>query len=106
MSDTIELVTFKTIPGVTPADLVAAAEPIGAWARAQPGFRYRSLSVDGNEQWRDIIYWDSMDNARRASEQFMDVHGDSAFLALIDAESVVMNHSLVQQAIMSENCNT
>ncbi|MBY4675557.1 hypothetical protein [Marinobacterium arenosum] len=100
MSEVIELVTFRTKPGVSEADFVAASQVISDWAGRQPGFHYRSLSRDGQGLWRDIVYWSSQADAQRAAEAFMRDNGQSAFMQMVDADSVVMNHSQVQQAVL------
>jgi hypothetical protein len=110
MSDAVELVVFKTNPGVSAPDFLAADLAINRWVQQQPGFRYRSLSVEeaGGDakqlQWRDIVYWDSMDNALRASEAFMASQCNSQFMAMIDGDSVSISHSQVAHMAMAETC--
>lgn len=107
MSDAVELVTFKTNPGVSRADFLAADEPINAWVQTQPGFRYRSLNLVAGStgqqlQWSDIVYWDSLENAKRASEAFMASHCNGDFMAMIDGDSVSLSHSEVQHMAMGD----
>ncbi|UTA47852.1 hypothetical protein L1F30_17065 [Simiduia sp. 21SJ11W-1] len=107
MSDAVELVIFKTNPGVSAADFLAADEPINTWVQTQPGFRYRSLSLDTEQggdqlQWRDIVYWDCLANAKRASEAFMATHCNGDFMAMIDGQTVSLSHSEVQHMAMGD----
>ncbi|BFM09933.1 hypothetical protein R50072_00860 [Simiduia litorea] len=104
MSNVIEIVQFQTKKGVQSTDFIRAAEPIGSWVMAQPGFLYRSLSQDEQGVWRDVVYWNSMDDAKKASEAFMREHGQSDFMTMIETSSVEMNHSCVVQSQMAE-CN-
>jgi len=99
--DVIEIVQFQTKKGVLPTDFIRAAEPIGSWVMAQPGFRYRSLSQDEQGVWRDVVYWSSMENAKKASDAFMRDNAESDFMAMIDESSVDMNHSRVVQSQMA-----
>jgi hypothetical protein len=100
MSDAIEMVQFKLNPGVSESDFLAADQPISAWVGKQPGFRYRSLSRQDDGTWSDIVYWDSMENAKAAGEVFMKDQGQSSFMAMIDHGSVQMNHSQVLSCVM------
>lgn len=102
MSDVIEIVQFQTKKGVQPTDFIRAAEPIGSWVMSQPGFRYRSLSQDEHGVWRDVVYWNSMDNAKKASDAFMRDNGQSEFMNMIEASSVEMSHSQVAHSQMAE----
>ncbi|MDN3638082.1 hypothetical protein QWY82_04575 [Simiduia curdlanivorans] len=102
MSDVIEIVQFETKKGVQATDFIRAAEPIGSWVMAQPGFRYRSLSQDEQGLWRDVVYWSSMENAKKASDAFMRDNAQSDFMVMIEESSLVMNHSRVMQSQMAE----
>lgn len=70
MSDTIELMHFRLKQGVTSTDWLKANEKINDWVARQPGFRFRSVSETGDGEWIDMVYWESMDAAKVASEQF------------------------------------
>lgn len=70
MSDTIELVRFRLQQGKTVADWLKANEKINEWTKAQPGFRFRSLSETDDGEWIDMIYWGSLEAATAAGERF------------------------------------
>ncbi len=92
MSDTIELVRFRLQPGKTAADWLKANEKINTWMKAQPGFRFRSLSETDDGEWWDMVYWASMDAALAAGEKFMPELGETC-APLVAADSVVVSRS-------------
>ena len=70
MSDTIELVRFRLQQGKTSADWLKANEKINVFMKAQPGFRFRSVSETGDGEWWDLAYWESLEAAEAAGEKF------------------------------------
>jgi hypothetical protein len=92
MSDTIELVRFRLQPGKTAADWLKANEKINAWIKAQPGFRFRSLSETEEGEWLDVVYWESPEAAKTANEKFA-AEMMTVCESLIAHDSVVMSHS-------------
>jgi hypothetical protein len=92
MSDTIELVRFRLQPGKTSADWLKANEKINEWVKAQPGFRFRSLSETEDGEWIDMVYWESLEAAKKAGEKFCDEMG-AACEPLVAPGSVVVSHS-------------
>lgn len=70
MSDTIELVRFRLQQGKTSADWLKANEKINEFMKAQPGFRFRSLSETGDGEWLDLVYWESQEAAEAAGKKF------------------------------------
>jgi hypothetical protein len=92
MSDTIELVRFRLQQGKTSADWLKANEKINDWIKLQPGFRFRSLSETEDGEWLDMVYWESLDAAKKAGEKFGEEVGPSCE-PLIDMTSVIVSHS-------------
>lgn len=70
MSDTVELVRFRLQPGTTSADWLKTNEKINDWMKAQPGFRFRSVSETSDGEWWDLVYWESLAAAEAAGEKF------------------------------------
>ena len=100
--EAVELCTFKLNEGSDTSDFEASNKEVDAWINQQEGFKYRSLSQKEDGSWIDIVYWDSMAAAQKAGESFMSVLGTSKFMALIDQESVCMNHSAVKFEALAE----
>lgn len=70
MSDTIELVRFRLQQGKTSADWLKANEKINEFMKAQPGFRFRSLSETEDGEWLDLVYWENLAAAEAAGKKF------------------------------------
>ncbi len=92
MSDTIELVRFRLKQGKTAADWLKANEKITDWIKAQPGFRFRSLSETDDGEWIDMVYWESLEAAKSAGAKFGEEVRPSCE-PLVDVGSVVVSHS-------------
>lgn len=96
MNTVIEMVSFKLSAGVTEQDLLAATKQSHAFVAGLDGFQYRSLSYnEASQTWTDIVYWQSMEAAKAAAEAFMASADCQALIALIDKDSVVMQHQSV-----------
>lgn len=95
---TIELVTFRLIPGTDRAAFLAAARGTGATVRRQPGFQSRMLTESPDGTWSDIVTWASHPQALAAADAVMSDPDFAPFAALIDMGTVSMSHaSLVWQ---------
>lgn len=70
MSETIDLVRFRLKQGKTAVDWLKANEKIDAWARRQPGFRFRSLSETEDGEWIDMTYWENLQAAHAGQSSF------------------------------------
>lgn len=92
MTEILEDVRFRTLPGTEPAAFVAAAAVVTPWLQARPGFRYRCLVDLGDEGWMDECFWASLEQAEAAASAFMAEFADSPFLAMIDPASLSMAH--------------
>ncbi len=91
LNPVMELVTFKINANCTPEAFAVANEPVNTWVRAQPGFQSRALSnQDGT--WIDVVFWDSAETAHAAAAKVMSDLGQSEFMAMIDTNSVQMQH--------------
>lgn len=95
----IETVTFKLNAGVSHADFVAAAEGMGAWIQAQPGFLRRRLSCTEDGTWIEHVEWADMDAAKAAAASIGDAPGNAAFLSAIEGPSVTMMHSALEVSL-------
>lgn len=97
MKSVIEIVRFKLLENATADQLIAASEQSQKFVSSLEGFEYRSLSYDNDsDTWTDVVYWDSMDNAKSAGEKFMACEDCQPLMALIDPESVIMQHQSIK----------
>ncbi len=92
MSDTIELVRFRLKQDKTAADWLKANEKINDWMKAQPGFRFRTVSETADGEWWDLVYWESMEAAHAAGAKFMTELG-AVCEPLVLPDSVVISRS-------------
>jgi hypothetical protein len=92
MAEVIELVTFRTKPGVDNATFVAAVGQSTAYLEQQPGFIAREVGLTATGEWADIIRWSDLDAALRAAAAFNAAPETQSFYACIDRESVQMRH--------------
>lgn len=96
MNSVIEMVSFKLAAGVTKQDLLTATEESHAAVAKWDGFQYRSLSYNEELQtWTDIVYWQSMETAQAAAEAFIHCAACQALAALVDKDTVIMQHQHV-----------
>ncbi|MDZ7937846.1 MAG: hypothetical protein U5M53_06025 [Rhodoferax sp.] len=95
MSAVLESVSFRLTPGANASAFVEASAVTFSWVRQQPGFVHRVLSCHDSGEWSDQVLWQSKEQAQSASHTFMQTFGDSAFMALMDPETVHMQHTPV-----------
>ncbi|CAM2946398.1 hypothetical protein [Vibrio neptunius] len=97
MENVIEIVSFKLLAGTTSEDFIVAANQSQKFVATLKGFQYRSLSHNAeNDTWTDVVYWDSMEDAKSAGEQFVHCAECQPLMALIDSESVNMQHQVLR----------
>ncbi|EHU4913497.1 hypothetical protein M5225_003808 [Vibrio vulnificus] len=102
MEQVIELVSYTLVEGVTEQDIVAATEQSQRFIATLPGFLYRSLSHDcTTNRWTDIVYWQTMDDAKNAGEQFTACPDCQPLMGLIEHPSLVMQHQLIKMSSCS-----
>jgi hypothetical protein len=90
---TIELVTFRLVPGADRAAFLAAARGTEATVRRQPGFLARQLAEGEDGTWADIVTWATPGAAQAAAQAVMADPALAPFAALIDMASLRMSHS-------------
>ena len=95
----MEIVGFRPMPGVVPADLVEAAREAETWLKAQPGFVERRLGRSDDQTWFDWVEWTDIACAKAAADQIMDIPATAAFFSMIDMSTVDMRHCVIELAI-------
>jgi hypothetical protein len=99
MSAAIEIISYKLQASASKEDLMACNPPVESWIAAQPGFEYRALSQKEDGTWVDVVFWDSMENAKKAGEGFCQADAPKKMMALIDEGTVDMQHMSVAAVI-------
>ena len=88
----IELVLFRTKPGISVEALIEAAAKVNTFVQAQPGFVQRNLAVNEEGQWTDIVYWTDMAAAHQAAEAALSSPICQPFFGMIDEATMKMHH--------------
>jgi antibiotic biosynthesis monooxygenase (ABM) superfamily enzyme len=89
----LELVVYKLGEGVSRDQFLGTNDAASAWIAKQPGFVSRELVHDAEgDRWVDVVWWETMEHARAASERAMTSDSCSPMFALIEMESALMLH--------------
>ncbi len=90
---TLELVVFQLAEGVTDDEFLQTVGPVSEWAKNQPGFISRDLvrETEGNK-WVEIVWWESLEQAKAASEVAMTSETCAPMFSKIDFEKIQMLH--------------
>ncbi|MCG7534291.1 hypothetical protein [Pseudoalteromonas sp. OOF1S-7] len=85
----VEIATFKLASGVTEADFLEQNAQFMAFVNAQPGSLYRSVSKHADTGvYTDIVYWTTLEDAKRVQAAFEHEQVCQQFAALIDKDSL------------------
>ena len=88
----LEVVRFKLLPGVTDEAFLAANAATVDFLKRQGGFRRRVLSKGADGVWTDVVEWENLALARKASDQIMVEPSLVPFMKTMDPQSVMMDH--------------
>lgn len=89
----IELVLFKTRPGVGEAELRAAAARATTALQRLDGFVRRELALAPDTgQWADIVHWTDLAAAEQAMAPFMAAPEAQDFITLLDEQQMTLQH--------------
>lgn len=92
MNQTLEVVIFKTKPGVSADALTAASRAVTPVLAALPGFVSRRFGRSADGEFVDIVCWQTLTQAKQAAEAVMAMPVCGAFFALIDPQTVQLRH--------------
>lgn len=88
----IDVVLFKTLPGVTDAQNLNVAEMLQPIIQAQKGYIKLELFKSDDGQWVEIVYWESSEAARAGNENVMASPEMSATFEVLDPENTEVLH--------------
>ena len=88
-----EIVTFKLLPGTSPQAFAEAATAIGPFLRENGAACARTLSEGPDGVWTDHITWTSLEAAKAAGAQIMELPAAAPMMQMIDPEGVQMHHA-------------
>ena len=92
----MEIVTFRLNDGVDAEAFRQAARGIDRLLRDRGTASARTLVVDEDGLWTDIVEWCSMEEAKQAAEELVKEPEFAPLGAMIDGTSVQMRHAPVQ----------
>jgi len=96
MTKTVEIVTFRTNPGVSAADVSEAAAAMEGFLTRSGGMVQRTLSRDADGLWTDHILWETETHAQAAAAQIDTAPEAAAFIGMIDGPSVTLRHAALE----------
>lgn len=88
----IETVTFKLAAGISDEKFLELVPSTIEFITKCDGFICRRLSKAEDGSWLDYVEWESMENAKNASDAFMKQEDLMPFMQALDMESVQMQH--------------
>jgi heme-degrading monooxygenase HmoA len=88
----IELVLFRLREDLPDEEVVAASGKINPVLHKMPGFISRNLAKTEDGQWADVVYWDSMINAKQAAKNILEYNECKQYFGMIDTETSQMKH--------------
>src|SRR5688572_3145633 len=92
-SDVLEIVTFKTKPGVGDERVLAAADALQRDVEPLEGYLGRRLLKAEDGTWVDTVRWTSLEAAHAAFTLIASKPSAAAFMELTEAESITMLHA-------------
>ena len=94
----VEVVTFKLAQNVSSDEFLESAKAVNSLLDQTEGFVRRHLSVADDGVWTDHIEWQSLEQAKSASESLLKFEAAGPFLAAIDGDSVAMGHNALKMS--------
>jgi len=95
----IETVIFKLAHGISKADFLEAVPSSTAFIKSRSGFVCRRLSSSEDGTWIEHIEWKTMEDAKAASDAFMNDAEILPFLQLIDGPAAVLHHTQLEVSL-------
>ena len=92
----MEIVSFRLKAGTDPMAFHKAAEAIDTLLSYRGTAVSRSLVMDDEDVWTDIIEWTSMEEAKAAAEELVKDPLFAPLGAMIDETTINMRHAPVQ----------
>ena len=96
----MEIVSFRLREGVNPDEFQKAVKAIDTLLHQRGTASARTLVVDDEGLWTDIIQWQSMAEAKFAAEELIKDPLFAPLGAMIDGDTVQMRHAPVRHQLM------
>lgn len=89
---TIEVVIFKLKPDVSEKQAIDLLSSLNPLIEKYPGFISRKLSKNEEGLWLDTVNWESLAQAKSASDDIMNHEGANKVFDIIDTSSMQFYH--------------
>jgi hypothetical protein len=90
-SPAVEVVQFKLAGGVDEKAFLEASDAMMPELGKLSGFITREL-LKGEDEWMDIVHWNSLDEARQAAAKVMSIPACLRFFEMIDQSGLKVSH--------------
>lgn len=88
----VEVVLFKPAEGVSEAQILETAKALQQAVVNMPGYIDRQLLKDAQGQWVDIVWWESMEQALKASDAIMQDERVMPHLGVFEHGDMIVRH--------------
>ena len=89
-----EIVVYKAKDGISAEQVIESAQSIQPLLENYPGYISRELIQTEDDQWVDLVTWESLADAHHAAEDIMKHPEAEMMMAVIEAESINMMHGM------------
>lgn len=83
-----EVVIFRLQSTATETEFLATVDETTALLKTQPGFISRTIGKAESGEWLDILYWDTVEAAKKAAEAFQTDPAGKRFSAYLDPQHI------------------
>ena len=92
----IELAGFELAEGINKEEFLEENEKFHiSWVSQQPGFVSRVTSCDKDGKWKDVLVWQSIEQAQAASQNLMQSPEAKEWMSMMNPESLSMYHGTI-----------
>lgn len=89
-SNVVEIVKWKSKDGVDDKNMILAVDKMLPDLKKLPGFIHQSLYKNKNNEWVDVYFWETEDEAHNSNSLMENKESLKNLLDLIDLDSVTM----------------
>jgi hypothetical protein len=90
----VEIVLYRSKPGVTDEQVLAASDALQADVAGFAGYIGRRLMKTADGLWVDALDWGSLEQAEAAAAAIMERPSAARFMALVEESTIQMLHPL------------
>lgn len=92
MVGAVEIVIYQANEGVSEAQAILLAKSVNNFISSQQGFISRTMSMSEDKKWIDVVFWESLHHAKKASGKAMESEQTAGFFQIINHETMQIVH--------------